>query len=223
MQAHNSRTARLGLESLEGRIVLSTTTLPAAAPIIGRQSATPPMQVDHLSARTASVAPQAAKTQASASFSYGWVAGPRSVLVGTNTKTGNGKSSGSVALALVRNRSASAHVGGPPVTLRVGFITTTGSATPRDPDRYHVAFSMKLHLRDAASGRSADVIFRGTINGTLSWKGSHLKATFQTPTTQRVILGNHVYTVTLPRSFTPAGPYEAPVSLYARIQVSARR
>jgi hypothetical protein len=222
MQAHNSRSARLGLESLEGRIVLSTTALPAHAPVVGQQSAVSALAVEYQS-DTAQIASIQAASVTRASFSYSFSVGPRSILLGTNTTTANGKSSGSVAMALVRNRSASAVVGGPAVSVRVGFVTTTGSATPAHPDRFtNVPFSVTLHLRDAASGRTADVVFRGAINGTMSWQASHLRATFWTPT-QHVTLGNHVYTVTMPSAFTPAGPYEAPVTLYAKIQVSARR
>jgi hypothetical protein len=64
--------------------------------------------------------------------------------------------------------------------------------------------------------------FKGTSTGTLSYFGSRLTATFQSPTTQKITLGSHVYTVTLPRRLNPPGPNYMPLPVYARVQVSPR-
>jgi hypothetical protein len=220
MYAHNNRagvrTARLGLESLEGRIVLSA-TVPAPTPVVGQTaSAASEMQVQHLT--TASV-PQATYAR----FGYHWGIGPAgTVIQGTNTTTGNGKSTGSVDFALVRDGQMTARVGGPAAYLPVGFVMTTSSASAAHPDHYHANFSVTLRLRDA-SGVMGTVTFKGTINGTLTWGASHLTVTFQTPTTQRVTLGHHVYTVSLPTSINLASPTAPAAMLYAKVQVSARR
>jgi hypothetical protein len=95
MRTNTSRasqlTARLGLESLEGRTLLSA-TLPTPAPTVGHVASTTTLQVHH----------QAATQARMVGFSYQWCVGPSAVIVGTNPTTGNGKSTGSVDFALVR-------------------------------------------------------------------------------------------------------------------------
>jgi hypothetical protein len=213
MHAHNTRTARLGLESLEGRIVPSSTTASPPA-VIGQQSDASNVEIQYLSAQPASV------TSTRASFSAGFVAGPHSIILGTNTQTGNHASTGSVAFALVRSESGALTIGAAPASLKVGFIAVSSTATPTHPDHYvNVPVSITLTLRDAASGRTASITFKGVINGTASWMSSTLKLTFQTPISKSVTLGHHVYTVTMPSSLTLNGAFQPPVTLSAKIQV----
>src|SRR4051794_16686437 len=115
MQAHNRRSARLGLESLEGRVVLSTTTLPAPTALVGQPSdaSTIPVKYQSFTAQTASIQPASVTTVTRASFAIGWAVGPRAILLGTNSTTANGKSSGSVAMALVRSQTGAIQIGGP--------------------------------------------------------------------------------------------------------------
>jgi hypothetical protein len=218
MHAHINRAgvraARLGLESLEGRIVLST-TVPAPAPVVGH-TATTELPVLHLTS-----VPTVQATYAH--FGYHWGTGKAgTVILGTNSTTGNGKSTGSVDFALVRDGSEAARVGGPAVYVPIGFVMTTSSASPSHPDQFHTGFSLTLQLRDAASGAIGTLTFSGTINGTMTWSGANLTATFSSPTTQKLTLGKHVYTVTLPHTIRPTGPLNAPATLYAQVQVTPR-
>src|SRR5262249_24841241 len=90
------------------------------------------------------------------------------------------------------------------------------------PDTFHTAFTLKLHLKDTNWGKSADLIFQGVINGTLTAFKSNLTATFKSPTTQTVTLGNHVYKVTLPSVLHPTGPWDAPTPVFATVAVTAK-
>jgi MYXO-CTERM domain-containing protein len=70
-------------------------------------------------------------------------------------------------------------------------------------------FNLTVGLTDAASGKSGSLIFHGGVDGfanrlllatdasgtMLSF--SHLNATFSSPTTQSVVLGNHLYKVSI--------------------------
>jgi hypothetical protein len=213
MQAHNHAgrcTARLGLESLEGRTLLSA-TLPTPATAASIAVAHPAsVQVHHQAAQPTY-----------AHFSYDWHVGPSAVLVGTNNTTLNGKSTGSVDFALVRGGDDASRVGGPRGALPIGFVMTTSSASPDHPDHFHVSFTLRLRLHDASSGKTGELTFKGTVNGTLDWGASHLTVTFLSPTTQKLTLGHHVYTVTLPNTIKPTGPNDVPTPLYAMVQVGA--
>ena len=220
MHTHNNRagrfSARLGLESLEGRTLLSA-TLPTPVAAVAQQ-ATSSFEVHHLEASHHSVAPQ---PHAPVSFSYNWHVGPSAVITGTNSTTGNGLSTGSVDFALVRRGADTARLGGMPTAVPLGFVVTTSSASDDHPDRFNTSIVLKLELRDAHSGRTETVTFKGTITGTLSWTHSSLSVTFENPS-QRFSLGDHVYTVTLPRHVHPTGPNDTPSALYAFVQVGDR-
>ncbi len=189
-------TARLGLECLEGR-VLPSATVPA--PTSG-------------TAQTASV-------QATAGYTYSWSISPGAVLLGTNSSTGNGKSSGSIMVALYAPGSSSATVGGPAVSVSLGLVTTSSSAVAAKPDVYNTPFSITLKLKDSGSGASGTLTFAGTITGTLSWDRSSLVVAFTSPT-QKVTLGGRLYTISLPGKLGLGTPDSAPVKISASIQVS---
>jgi hypothetical protein len=218
LRRNAGRSVRPGLESLESRTLLSSSmpTALAAPPAIVGHSAAAAIHIDHTTpaATTQHAAP------ATASFAYHWSVGPSSVLVGTNTITRNRASTGSVDFALVRDSSAVARLGGPASTVPVGFLLTTSSAGDGLPDHFNTPFTIRLRLRDAASGATGEVTFKGRITGTLSWDHSGLQATFLSPTTQKITLGKHVYTVSLPATLVPNGPYDMPTTVFARIQVA---
>src|SRR5262249_7933593 len=96
-------------------------------------------------------------------FSYSWSVDPGSVLVGTNPAnvTGNGLSSGSVAIATAADGASSAVLGGGQAVIPTATVTTTGSAPPDAPDSFATPFSLKLHLTDTASGNAGDLTFAG--------------------------------------------------------------
>ena len=211
-------TVRLGLESLESRTLLSTgLALPtlAAAKAALHYTGPAPIDIDY----TTPAKPAAVQhtTTGNASYTYHWAVGPSAVLVGTN---GNGPSTGSVDFALVRDGSEAAKLGGPAGTLPVGFLVTTSSADASDPDHFNTPFTLHLTLRDAASGKTGQLTFKGKITGTLNWNQANLKATFFSPTTQKITLGNHVYTVSLLATLFPNGPNDVPTPIYAHVQIS---
>jgi hypothetical protein len=197
-------TARLGLESLEGRLLLSA-TLPAAAPSLG-------------TAQVWSVKPLAA-APASAGFSYSWSVSPSAVLLGRNSSTGNGQSTGSVMVALSAAGSASAPLSGSSGSIPLGLFTTSSSAVPSRPDTYNTPFSINLKIHDAASGATGTLNFKGTVTGALNWQQSALVVRFDAPT-QKLTLGGRLYTVTLPGTIHLATPDAAPLQVNASVQVS---
>jgi hypothetical protein len=213
---------RLGLESLESRTLLSTglplPTLEAARAALHR-SGPAPIQIHYTTpaAHAAHTVPHT--TASSASYAYHWSVGPSAVVVGSN---GTGPSTGSVDFALVRRGTNAARLGGPAGTLPFGFLVTTSSASASQPDHFNVSFTLRLMLRDAASGKTGTLTFKGTISGTLNWNVANLKATFLSPTTQKITLGNHVYTVSLPAKLIPNGPNDVPTPKFAHVQISTR-
>ncbi len=201
MQPNNRRAgrfARLNLESLEGR-ALPSATLPA--PALG------PALV-----RTAAV-------QQTANYTYSWVIGPSAVLTGTNSSTGNGRSTGSVMIARYRGATRTDKLGST-TAVPVALVTSSSSALPSKPDHYNTPFTVSLKLKDNVSGASTTVTFSGTLNGALAWNHSALTMTFKTPLTRQVKLGSHTYTVTLKAGalHVPA-PGASPALLGATIAV----
>jgi hypothetical protein len=174
--------ARLGLESLEGRVLLSTTLPAAPAPATGLVQQAAAMSIQHHSS--------------TASYSYNWSIAPRPVLTGVNPGTGN-TWSGSVLVALYRPGTGTATLGGAANTLRVGLVNSNSSATAARPDHFNTTFALTLHIRDEATGALGAVTFKASINGTLSMTTASLKVTFQGPLARQVKVGNHIYTVTI--------------------------
>jgi hypothetical protein len=183
MHAHNraGRFARLGLESLENRTLLSA-TLPTQAPTFGPALA------------------QAAAIASTASYSYQFSIGPSAVLIGTNSTTGNHRSTGMVMVALYRPGEITGKLGGAANAIPVALVTSSSSATPQHPDIFNTTFSVTLKIRDAATGVTGTVKFTGTLKGTMAWNQSALTMSFQGPLTRQITLGRHVYTITLKTS-----------------------
>jgi hypothetical protein len=208
MHAHTCRKgrfiARLGLECLETRTLLSSTV---TAPIT--------------TGGTVSLGSlQSNATQANAAYSFQLGMSPNPVLTGTNTSTGNGQSTGSVDFALFHSGTGTSTVGGSAAKVTAGLVVTTSSAYDARPDSYNSSFTLRMFLKDSTSGAAGLVSFQGTLKGTLSWDHSALTVSFQ-GNPQKLTLGKYVYTVTLPAGplHLPA-PGAMPMILDASVQVS---
>jgi hypothetical protein len=137
-------------------------------------------------------------------WSYNWGIGPRPVLA---------SGTGTVAFAMYRGGM------GAPV-LPVAAVTTSSAAPPQRPDQFASSFKLTLHLKDIPSGRSGDLVFRGTITGTLTSTSSNLVERFAAATEQ-ITLGRHTYDVTLYPShfmlFRPGNPYVPKIDALVRV------
>jgi hypothetical protein len=207
MRAHNislgRSVARLGLESLESRTLLSATLLPAATPT----------SASALVQQSSGIQIQSLAITNTANYSYSWSVGPSAVLTGTN-------STGSVAIALSPAGSSSAPVGGVAAAISLARLSTSSSASDAHPDVYNTTFTLSLKIKDSSSGATGTLAFKATLHGTLSYDRSSLLVTFQNPM-QKLTLGGHVYTVTLPSSaINLAFPGNTPVKISASVQVS---
>jgi hypothetical protein len=193
------RSTRLSLEALEDR-TLPSATLPAPPPLTGTPAA------------------QTATTQQTAGYSYGWAISPGAVLTGAN-------STGSVMAALSAAGSASAALGGPAGSIPLGQFSTSSSALSSRPDRYHTPLTISLKARDAASGATGTLTFKGAVTGTVGWSRSTLSwdstlvVRFQAPT-QKLTLAGRLYTVTLPGTVRLGTPDSAPLKVSASVSVS---
>jgi hypothetical protein len=116
-------------------------------------------------------------------WSYHWSIGPAPVLA---------SGTGTVAQALYRGGNESGAQ-----ILRAAAVTTSSSATVRNPDHFDKSFNLVLHLTDAQSHLSSNLTFHGTITGFLTAKSSNLTESFR-DSTQRVTIGAHQYNVVLP-------------------------
>jgi hypothetical protein len=145
---------------------------------------------------------------------------PGAVLTGTNSRTGNHKSTGSVDVALYRAGSATARVGGPAVALPVAVVTSTSSASATQSDHYGTTVTITLKIKDSASRVTGTFNFKATLSGTLSAKGSSLTLTFQGPLSRQLKLGARTYTVTLKTgALKVPAPGKTPALIGATVQV----
>jgi hypothetical protein len=203
MHSYTNRTRRLGLETLEGR-ALPSATLPTLAPAFG------PAVVQPLSTTA---------IQTHAAYSYSWGVSPSAVITGTNPTTGNGRSTGSVDIALFRGGSTSATIGGAANTLPVAVVTSTCSASAAHPDHFSAPVTISMRITDAASHVTRVITFKAFISGTMTATRSAATLTFQS-FTQRVTLGRHLYTITLhPSSLHVPAPGGTPIRISATVQV----
>jgi hypothetical protein len=77
------------------------------------------------------------------------------------------------------------------------------TASLNDPDVFtNRPYSLDLFLQDKASGQSGTLAFTGEFNGTITAKSTLITNTFTGQTTQTLVLGDHLFTVTI-------GPYSA--------------
>jgi hypothetical protein len=81
------------------------------------------------------------------------------------------------------------------------------STAPRSqPDVFtDKGYTLTLKLTDEASGRSGQLVFTGAFNGKASAANDTITNTFTGPVTQSLVLGDHVYTVTI-GAYTAPGP-----------------
>ncbi|HEY7427148.1 MAG TPA: PEP-CTERM sorting domain-containing protein [Gemmataceae bacterium] len=150
-----------------------------------------------------------ATTQLRADFmdwSYHWSITPSAVLT---------SGTGSVAMGLAQDGSGAS-------TIPAATVTTTSSATAAAPDKYSVGYNLALHLTDNPSNQSGDLTFHGTVSGTVTATSSHLTNTFNDPTTQKLTLGGHTYSVTINPSLLtlPAPGSPNPPQINAQVSVA---
>jgi hypothetical protein len=123
-------------------------------------------------------------------WSYHWSISPGPVL---------SSGTGSVALTLAQDGSGASSI--PAAT-----VTTSSSATNAAPDVYKVGYNLTLRLEDIHSNKAGDLTFHGLLSGTVSATSSHLTNSFSSPTTERLLLGGHLYSVTINPSLMTLAP-----------------
>jgi hypothetical protein len=80
------------------------------------------------------------------------------------------------------------------------------TASIQNPDVFtNKTYTLTLFLQDKDSGKSGTISFTGELNGTLTADSTKLTNTFMGDTTQSLVLGNNVYSVTI-GPYTPPGP-----------------
>jgi hypothetical protein len=85
-------------------------------------------------------------------------------------------------------------------------LHTFSNATGDNPDRFtHAAYTLRLTLTDSDSSQSHTLVFTGELNGTLTAGSANISNTFTGQITQEVVLGNHLYRVTM-TTYSPPGP-----------------
>jgi PEP-CTERM motif-containing protein len=139
-----------------------------------------------------------ATMQARADFmdwSYHWSISPGPVL---------SSGTGSVALTLAQDGNGASSI--PAAT-----VTTSSSATNAAPDVYKVGYNLMLQLKDDHSNKSGTLTFHGLLSGMVSAASSHLTNSFSNPTTERLLLGGHLYSVTINPSLMTLAPPGSPV------------
>ncbi|HEY7326762.1 MAG TPA: PEP-CTERM sorting domain-containing protein [Gemmataceae bacterium] len=123
-------------------------------------------------------------------WSYHWSISPAAVL---------SSGTGSVALALAQD-------GGGASSIPAATVTTTSSATSAAPDVYKVGYNLTLQLKVNHSSQSGDLTFHGLLSGTVTDTTSHLTNSFSSPTTEKLLLAGHLYSVTINPSLMTLAP-----------------
>jgi hypothetical protein len=171
-------------------------------------------------AEAAAVAGEAAAARSG--FSYAWDVAPSTVFVGSNSSTPNGLSTGSVILVLSRGQGAAPRLAMAAGTSAPILLETTSSAIAAQPDRFHATFTLRLRLKDDATGATGEVAFKATLSGALTEDHSSLVVRLLSPQRQRLVLGNHVYTVSMPAALHPLAPSDVTAQADAFVQVGPR-
>jgi hypothetical protein len=96
---------------------------------------------------------------------------------------------------------------------------STSSASAAHPDKFNTTFTLRLRLRDDATGANGVVTFKATLKGTLTADHSTLTLTIVGARSQRLVLGNHTYTVTVPAVLLPQAPSGTTARVNALVQV----
>jgi hypothetical protein len=85
-------------------------------------------------------------------------------------------------------------------------IKVFSTADPAKPDTFTAAkYTLTLTLTDTDSKTSGTLTFAGEFNGTISANSSNVTNTFTSAVTQSVVLGMHLFKVTI-GPFTPPAP-----------------
>ena len=133
-------------------------------------------------------------------FSYQWTALPASVSSMGNTVsiTPQPKGSGQYDTVVAQTQFIPS----------LAITTNAGNSTATFPDpslgANSAKFELSLSLTDAASGKVGTLLFGGSVTGTLSATTSTATTTFDNPLTQTLLLGSHLYSVSLdPFSHVP--------------------
>jgi hypothetical protein len=85
-------------------------------------------------------------------------------------------------------------------------IQVQSTATNAQPDVFTgKSYALGLTLTDQASGTSGGLVFTGHLDGTATAGSANITNTFTGNTTQQLVLGNDLYTVTI-NNYTPPGP-----------------
>jgi hypothetical protein len=88
-------------------------------------------------------------------------------------------------------------------------IKVFSTAPPRTPDTFtNKAYTLTLFLLDVESGLGNTLTFNGIFNGTISRFSANIDSEFVGDTTQELLLGSNLYTVTI-GPYTPPGPPDA--------------
>ncbi len=85
-------------------------------------------------------------------------------------------------------------------------IQVQSTAPITAPDVFtNKTYALTLTLTDTASSSSNNLVFVGHLDGTATAGSANITNTFTGNTTQQLVLGNNLYTVTI-NSYTPPGP-----------------
>jgi hypothetical protein len=91
-------------------------------------------------------------------------------------------------------------------------LKTSSTADPSSPATFtNATYGLGLTIVDGASGKTGSLSFNGAFNGTLSSQNAMITNTFTGPTTQSLLLGNHLYSVTI-GTLAPPGPPTATIA-----------
>jgi hypothetical protein len=127
-------------------------------------------------------------------WSYSWTNSP-------NTIQADSPGTGSISLT-----NESLHVAEGNSNIVATDLRTMSNAPNNDPATFtNKTYSLVLSLTDSASGQTGTLTFNGVLNGTLTKTSANIQNTFLGTLTQKLLLGNHVYTVTI-GPYTPPGP-----------------
>jgi PEP-CTERM motif len=103
-------------------------------------------------------------------------------------------------------------------------LKVVSTAPPNNPDVFtNAGYALSLFLLDVTSGQSGTLTFTGVINGQVTQLSSKLTNTFTGTTTQKLTLGESLYTVTI-GPYTPPGPpgssNSGAISAFASVTIS---
>jgi hypothetical protein len=145
-----------------------------------------------LAAALAALLPAAAARAESIAWGYDWSRTP-TVIPGDNDNTG------SINLAVGQPGTAVNSS-----TIVAVDLTTSSTALASNPDVFHHdAYHLTLMLTDLASHMTGVFTFSGKISGTLTANSANITNVFNSPMTEKMVLGGNTYTVTI-------GPFSAP-------------